>query len=118
MRLFLRVITSYSIHYTKLYDVDDIYVIVELADGEKNKIEVAPYFEEKGLLSQIFPEFEFRKEQLEMALHIENGLNENKKVIVEAGTGTGKTLAYLIPAIEWALKNEKKVIVSTNTINP
>ncbi len=97
--------------------VDDIYVIVELADGEKNKIEVAPYFEEKGLLSQIFPEFEFRKEQLEMALHIENGLNENKKVIVEAGTGTGKTLAYLIPAIEWALKNEKKVIVSTNTIN-
>ena len=98
-------------------NVNDIYVIVELADNENKKIEVAPYFEEKGLLSQIFSEFEFRKEQLEMALHIENGLNENKKVIVEAGTGTGKTLAYLIPAVEWAVKNEKKVIVSTNTIN-
>ena len=52
-----------------------------------------------------------------MASHIEKGLNDEKKVIVEAGTGTGKTLAYLIPSIQWAVENEKKVIISTNTIN-
>ncbi len=45
-----------------------------------------------------------------MAKHIENGLNIGKKVVVEAGTGTGKTLAYLIPSIEWAIKNKKKYL--------
>ena len=52
-----------------------------------------------------------------MAEHIEKGLNDEKKVVVEAGTGTGKTLAYLIPSIQWAVENGKKVIISTNTIN-
>jgi len=97
--------------------VDDIYVIVELKKIEEVPIDISPYFEKKGMLSQVFPEFEVRDEQLDMAKVIEKGLNSNKKVIVEAGTGTGKTLAYLIPTIEWAIKNEKKVIVSTNTIN-
>lgn len=98
-------------------NVDDIYIIVELKNEQLKPIDIKPYFEEKGLLSQIFDEFEYRHEQLEMASVIEKGLNSEKKVIVEAGTGTGKTLAYLIPAIEWAVQNEKKVIVSTNTIN-
>ena len=96
---------------------DDIYVMVELKKTVTVSIDVGPYFEKKGLLSQVFPEFEYREEQLHMAKHIENGLNAHKKVVVEAGTGTGKTLAYLIPSIEWAIKNEKKVIISTNTIN-
>lgn len=98
-------------------EVDDIYCIVELKKEETKKIDIGPYFEEKGMLSQAFSEFEYRHEQYEMAKHIEDGLNVGKKVVVEAGTGTGKTLAYLIPSIEWAVKNEKKVIISTNTIN-
>jgi ATP-dependent DNA helicase DinG len=98
-------------------DVNDIYVIVELKEEIIEKIDIAPFFEKGGLLSQVFSEFEYRHEQLEMAKIIEMGLNDNKKLIVEAGTGTGKTLAYLIPAIEWAIKNEKKVVVTTNTIN-
>lgn len=97
--------------------VDDIYCIVELKKEENQSIDIGAYFEKKGLLSREFDEFEYRHEQYEMAKHIEKGINEEKKVVVEAGTGTGKTLAYLIPAIEWAVKNEKKVIVSTNTIN-
>jgi len=97
--------------------VDDIYVMVEVNKVEIKKIDIGPYFEEKGLLAGIFKGFEYRKEQLHMAKHIEEGLNSKTKVVVEAGTGTGKTLAYLIPSIEWAIKNEKKVIITTNTIN-
>lgn len=98
-------------------DVSEIYVIVELKKIEIKPIEIGPYFEEKGMLSQQFPQYEYRHEQYEMAKFIEKGINDDKKVIIEAGTGTGKTLAYLIPAIEWAVINEKKLIVSTNTIN-
>ena len=97
--------------------VTDIYVIVELFKDENVKIDITPYFEKTGLLSQVFQGFEYRDEQLHMAKHIENGLNKEIKVIVEAGTGTGKTLAYLIPSIEWAIKNKKRVVISTNTIN-
>jgi ATP-dependent DNA helicase DinG len=97
--------------------VDDIYVMVEINKQELEPIDIAPYFEEKGMLSGIFKGFEYRVEQLHMAVHIESGLNSKTKTIVEAGTGTGKTLAYLIPSIEWAIKNEKKVIITTNTIN-
>lgn len=97
--------------------VTEIYVIVELFNDRNVEIDITPYFEKTGLLSQTFKEFEYRDEQLHMAKHIENGLNSETKVIVEAGTGTGKTLAYLIPSIEWAIKNKKRVVISTNTIN-
>lgn len=97
--------------------VTDIYVIVELFRDQNVKIDITPYFEKTGLLSQVFQGFEYRDEQLHMAKHIEKGLNSETKVIVEAGTGTGKTLAYLIPSIEWAIKNKKRVVISTNTIN-
>lgn len=98
-------------------EVTDIYVIVELFKDENIKIDITPYFEKTGLLSQTFKGFEYRDEQLHMAKHIEKGLNSETPVIVEAGTGTGKTLAYLIPSIEWAIKNKKRVVISTNTIN-
>lgn len=98
-------------------NLENIYVITEAYFEENKKIDIKPYFEKNGLLAQYFKEFEYRDEQFFMAEHIEKGLNDEKKVIVEAGTGTGKTLAYLIPSIQWALENEKKVIISTNTIN-
>lgn len=97
--------------------VTDIYIIVELFRDQNINIDITPYFEKTGLLSQVFQGFEYRDEQLHMAKHIEKGLNSETKVIVEAGTGTGKTLAYLIPSIEWAIKNKKRVVISTNTIN-
>ena len=97
--------------------VDSIYVITELIKDENIKIDIVPYFEEKGILVQKFVSFEFRAEQLQMAKHIELGINTETKVVVEAGTGTGKTLAYLIPVIEWSLANKKRVVISTNTIN-
>lgn len=63
------------------------------------------------------PNFEYRKEQLDMMTSIEKALIEDHKIMIEAGTGTGKTLAYLLPTIQWAIQNKKKVICTTNTIN-
>ena len=52
-----------------------------------------------GLIAQHHPEYEFRSGQLAMAEAVATALNERKHLLVEAGTGTGKTLAYLVPAI-------------------
>jgi ATP-dependent DNA helicase DinG len=60
---------------------------------------VHQFFGKKGLLSEWHPNYEFREGQLQMAEAVESALAEKKHLIVEAGTGTGKTLAYLVPAI-------------------
>jgi ATP-dependent DNA helicase DinG len=65
------------------------------------------------VLSQRHPAYEFRRGQLAMATAVEEAITEKRHLIVEAGTGTGKTLAYLLPII----KSGKRVIVSTGTKN-
>ncbi len=70
---------------------------------------------EDGLMSQCMAGFEYRPPQVEMAEAVERAFEEGHPLIVEAGTGTGKSLAYLIPAILWAVRNKKKVVVSTYT---
>ena len=70
-----------------------------------------------GILSKSFPEFEFRKQQIEMAFEITDSITSQKNIIIEAGTGIGKSLAYLIPAFLSIKSNDKPIIVSTNTIN-
>jgi len=70
-----------------------------------------------GPLSEAFPEYESRPQQLEMLQAVAHAFNEGGHLLVEAGTGTGKSLAYLLPAIEWAVQNGQRVVVSTNTIN-
>ena len=74
---------------------------------------VRQFFGRKGLLSEWHPNYEFRAGQLAMAEAAESALAEKKHLIVEAGTGTGKTLAYLVPAIF----SGKRVVVSTGTKN-
>jgi ATP-dependent DNA helicase DinG len=74
---------------------------------------VRQFFGPRGLLAGWHPNFEFRAGQLEMAEAVEAALGENRHLLVEAGTGTGKTLAYLVPAI----LSGKRVIVSTGTKN-
>src|ERR1700761_8825515 len=71
------------------------------------------FFAPGGVLSRSPLPYEFRKGQLEMAQAVERALNENRHLIVEAGTGTGKTLAYLLPA----LRTGQRVIISTGTKN-
>ncbi|MBT3221107.1 MAG: hypothetical protein HN348_18655, partial [Proteobacteria bacterium] len=67
------------------------------------------------LLPKAMPDWEPRSAQTEMALKVAEGLNNNQPLLVEAGTGTGKSLAYLIPAALWAKANDGRVIVSTYT---
>jgi len=71
------------------------------------------FFGPGGLLSQTHPAYEFRRGQLQMAQAVEQALEERRHLIVEAGTGTGKTLAYLMPVI----RSGKRVIISTGTKN-
>ncbi|MCS7026667.1 MAG: DEAD/DEAH box helicase [Bryobacteraceae bacterium] len=71
------------------------------------------FFSPRGLLSQWHPHFEFRAGQAEMAEAVEAALQERRHLIVEAGTGTGKTLAYLVPAI----LSGRRIVVSTATKN-
>jgi ATP-dependent DNA helicase DinG len=52
-----------------------------------------------------------------MALNLAEAFNEERVAVVEAGTGTGKSLAYLLPASLWAVRNKERVVISTNTIN-
>jgi ATP-dependent DNA helicase DinG len=71
------------------------------------------FFAPGGLLSRAHPQYEFRRGQLQMADAVEKALSERRHLIVEAGTGTGKTLAYLVPVI----RSGKRVIISTGTKN-
>src|SRR5881275_1272646 len=73
-------------------------------------------FSENGGLSKA-KNFEFRPQQQEMAVAVARALEEDRHLVVEAGTGVGKSLAYLAPAILFALEQHKKAIVSTHTIN-
>src|SRR5437773_7875474 len=77
---------------------------------------VRAFFSESGPLSKA-KNFEFRPQQQEMAAAVANALEEERHLVVEAGTGVGKSLAYLAPAILFALEQHKKAIVSTHTIN-
>src|SRR3954468_4058417 len=77
---------------------------------------VRTIFAEDGLLSKA-RNFEFRPEQQEMAIAVAQALEEERHLVVEAGTGVGKSLAYLIPSILFALEGKKKAIISTQTIN-
>jgi len=79
------------------------------AAGEK--VSVEDIFAAGGLLEKRHPGYEFRPSQLEMARIAEEAFQKNQHAVVEAGTGTGKTLAYLIPAI----RSGRRVVISTAT---
>src|SRR5687767_5208517 len=79
--------------------------------------EIASVLEYGGPFSQYFQSFEQRPEQVEMLRAVSNALSYGSHLMVEAGTGVGKSFAYLVPAALFALQNNTRVVVSTNTIN-
>ena len=80
---------------------------------KKQEVSLYNFFAPGGMLSLTHPAYEFRRGQLQMAQAVEQALAEKRHLIVEAGTGTGKTLAYLLPVI----RSSKRVIISTGTKN-
>jgi ATP-dependent DNA helicase DinG len=81
--------------------------------ARKYDVSLHQFFSPGGVLSRTHPGYEFRRGQLQMAQAVERALQEKRHLIVEAGTGTGKTLAYLVPVI----RSGKRVIISTGTKN-
>ena len=89
----------------------------EPAGAEKNIVaQVEEIFSPSGILSRS-KNFEYRPQQQAMAVAVARALEEKNHLVVEAGTGVGKSLAYLIPAILFAVAKGKKAVVSTHTIN-
>jgi ATP-dependent DNA helicase DinG len=82
-----------------------------VAAAKSEEITVDDIFGDGGLLSQSHSSYEFRKSQLEMAQIAEDAFRLKQHALIEAGTGTGKTLAYLIPAI----RSGRRVVISTAT---
>ena len=79
--------------------------------------EVASVLEYGGPFSRYFEAYEQRPEQVEMLRAVTNALSYDGHLLVEAGTGVGKSFAYLVPAALFAIQNKTRVVVSTNTIN-
>jgi ATP-dependent DNA helicase DinG len=69
------------------------------------------------LAAQLGPDYEPRPGQQEMARRVMQALNQGDHLMIEAGTGTGKSLAYLLPAALWSVTNQQRVVIATNTIN-
>src|SRR4051794_30801517 len=77
---------------------------------------VRAIFSDTGLLAKA-KNFEFRQEQQAMAVAVAEALEQERHLVVEAGTGVGKSIAYLVPSILFAIEQKKKAVVSTHTIN-
>jgi len=99
----------------------ELYVVVEpppLRDYEPLDLdELESILAPGGALSRGHPRYEDRPSQREMAIAIGEVYNDGGVLLAEAGTGTGKSVAYLVPAIRWSVQNRERTVVSTNTIN-
>ena len=102
-------------------NVEYIYPVVkavkEHTHGRLEFEELSSQFLPDGNFAKKLQQFEYRQPQIEMLKSVIDAFNENSIAIIEAGTGTGKSLAYLLPAVFWSAKNQERVVVSTNTIN-
>ncbi len=102
-------------------EVNDYYEVVKPIRAEKveplDEGDVLYTYTDGGTLSQIIKGYEYRHEQAVLAEAIIKSFNANSSLIAEAGTGIGKSFAYLIPALNWLKQNKTRIVVSTNTIN-
>ena len=102
-------------------EADNIYVVVPLHEAVNEQLldhdEVLGHFKDDSKISAAMSDYELRPEQAQMAEIVTSAFNNNSLAIIEAGTGVGKSMAYLIPAVLRAVKNKDRVVISTNTIN-
>lgn len=101
--------------------VTDVYVVVEPIKPKVIKQldleETGKYISNGGSLAKLSENFEERPSQIFLLKYIADAFNKNKLGVFEAGTGVGKSFAYLIPAALWAVENKERVVISTGTIN-
>lgn len=102
-------------------DAEHLYPAAEIVKKpEKHFIDVekaAGYLKEGGILSELKEDYEPRPQQIGFLKAVCRSFNSNNVCIAEAGTGIGKSFAYLIPAFLWAEANNERVVISTGTIN-
>jgi ATP-dependent DNA helicase DinG len=99
----------------------EIYVVVEVP-RDREVIPIDPFdvidtLGERGSIAAHLGQYEDRRSQRDMAAYIADGYNDGGVQLMEAGTGVGKSFAYLVPALAWARANQERTVVSTNTIN-
>jgi ATP-dependent DNA helicase DinG len=98
-----------------------LYVVVEVPH-ERPVLRIDPFdvietLGERGAVAEQLRQYEDRRSQRDMAAYIADGYNDGGVQLLEAGTGVGKSFAYLVPALHWARVNGERTVVSTNTIN-
>lgn len=102
-------------------DVTAIYVLVEPVPSDAieplDEELLSGALNEGGAIASVLPGFLERPSQIEMLRSIVRGFNDDQIVTAEAGTGVGKSFAYLIPAVAWAAQNNERVVIATATIN-
>ena len=100
-------------------DVTKLKIVVDRYERPEKILldsrDIAGLLDEGSRIASSLPGFEPRPSQLAMAQAVSESLNKGKIAQIEAGTGTGKTLAYLVPVIQWALQNKERIVISTNT---
>jgi ATP-dependent DNA helicase DinG len=102
-------------------DASELYVVVEVP-RELVRVRVDPFdvlatLGEGGAIARSLGAWEDRPSQRDMAAYVADGYNDGGVLLLEAGTGVGKSFAYLVPALAWARANRERTVVSTNTIN-
>jgi ATP-dependent DNA helicase DinG len=102
-------------------DATECYIVVEVPratpEVRLDPFDVIATLGEHGPVARVLGAFEDRPSQRDMAAHITDAYNDGGTVLLEAGTGVGKSFAYLTPALLWACANKERTVVSTNTIN-
>jgi ATP-dependent DNA helicase DinG len=98
-----------------------LYVVVEVP-RDRPVLRIDPFdvietLGERGRVAQQLRQYEDRRSQRDMAAYVADGYNDGGVQLLEAGTGVGKSFAYLVPALHWARANGERTVVSTNTIN-
>jgi ATP-dependent DNA helicase DinG len=102
-------------------DATDLYVVVEVPRARSyqslDAVHTAQLLAPDSPVAEALGLFEDRPSQRDMAAYVADAFNDPGVSLLEAGTGVGKSFAYLVPALEWARVNDERTIVSTNTIN-